>query len=245
MDNSDRVGRARRLLKSGLAPFVSREFVKHYGGRSAQELRRILREPVQDAKGRFATMDAAGLLRVMERSWNEVFRRHFDHGERNTGQTERGLVLELQEVRIRSAHDESFSSVDAYRALDSTHRLLTAIPAPKEAGEVDSMKVGALRALCEELGGALKPGIPKPPSRSSKPRNWAEPGTINHNQQENLGRVLPWRQSPKTGQYIHRMKCLVCGGEYHSWSGDIHHHKCPYCDGGALGPDLSEGDVVS
>ena len=140
--NRDRVGSAIDTLKSGLAPFVSREFINHHKGRSDQVLQQDLGETVRDAKGYFSNMDAAALLRVMWESWNDVFR--------NTlGRAERSLVSELREVRNRWAHQESFSSDDAYRALDSTHRLLTAVSSP-EAGEIENMKMELLRVRFDE-----------------------------------------------------------------------------------------------
>ncbi len=48
----------------------------------------------------------------MWNQWNDVFRK-------TLGQAERTLVSELREVRNRWAHQEPFSSDDAYRALDS------------------------------------------------------------------------------------------------------------------------------
>ena len=121
--NRERVGGAMDALKGGLAPFVSREFINHHKGRSDQELQQVLGEPVQDAKGHFSNMDASALLRVMWESWNEVYRD-------TLGRAERSLVSELRDIRNRWAHQEAFSSDDAYRALDSTHRLLTAVSSP-------------------------------------------------------------------------------------------------------------------
>ena len=66
---------------------------------------------------------AAGLLKLMWETWNEVFRRVL-------GPAERGLTGELRDHRNRWAHQERFSSDDAYRALDSAGRLLAAVSAP-------------------------------------------------------------------------------------------------------------------
>ena len=129
-------------LKSGLEPFVSREFINHHKGRSDQVLQQVLGEPVHDAKGHFSSMDAAALLRLMWESWNEVYRDTLGHAERS-------LVSELRDIRNRWAHQESFSSDDAYRALDSTHRLLTAVSSP-EAGEIENMKMELLRVRFDE-----------------------------------------------------------------------------------------------
>ena len=156
------------LLRDGLQPFVRREFINHHHGRSPQELRRILNESVQDAKERFAEMDVADLLKVMERSWTPVFQRIFDRGERNTGRAERGLVLELQDVRNRSAHQRPFSDDDAYRALDSTYRLLLAVGAP-EASEAQEMKKKALATLWDEQTERQISGPTEPPAEAETP----------------------------------------------------------------------------
>ncbi len=140
--NRDRVGAAMDMLKSGLEPFVRREFIKHHRGRSVQVLQQVLGEPVRDAKAHFSGMDSAALLRVTWDSWNEVYRNILGHAERS-------LVGELRGVRNRWAHQEAFSGDDTYRALDSTHRLLTAVSA-QEAGEVEKAKMELLRVRFDE-----------------------------------------------------------------------------------------------
>jgi hypothetical protein len=74
--------------------------------------------------------------------WNDVFRK-------TLGPAERSLVSELREVRNRWAHQRPFSTDDAYRALDSIARLLTAVSA-SEASEVDKLKVELLRVRFDE-----------------------------------------------------------------------------------------------
>src|SRR6476660_1093107 len=77
--------------------------------------------------------DVQFLLRTMTSTWREVF-------ERTLGRMERNYVSELIDARNRWAHQESFSSDDAYRALDSAERLLQAISAPEQATEVGRLK---------------------------------------------------------------------------------------------------------
>ena len=89
-------------LKSGLVPFVSREFINHHKGRSDQVLQQDLGEPVRDAKGYFSNMDAAALLRVMWESWNDVYRNTLGR------MPSVALVSELREVRNRWAHQGVF-----------------------------------------------------------------------------------------------------------------------------------------
>ena len=139
--NRDMIGNAMDVLKSGLAPFVSREFTSHYGAQSANKLSEILGGTVHDVRG-FSDVDVAALLKIMWASWNDVYK--------NTlGYSERSLVSELREMRNRWAHQSAFSSDDAYRALDSAHRLLLAVSAP-ESGKVEDVKMKLLRKRYDE-----------------------------------------------------------------------------------------------
>src|SRR5262249_17680261 len=60
------------------------------------------------------------------------------------------LVQELRDARNRWAHQNPFSSDDAYRVLDSAGRLLTAVSAT-QADEIEKMKTELLRVRFEEL----------------------------------------------------------------------------------------------
>ena len=139
--NHERVGKAMELLKNGLAPFVEREFRSSFGNRVPYEIGRFLGD--DRPRRNDAGWDVAALLKVMWEAWNEVFRR-------TLGQAERTLVSELRDHRNRWAHQESFSSDDAYRALDSVGRLLGAVSAAPEAGEVEKMKMELLRLRFDE-----------------------------------------------------------------------------------------------
>ncbi|MDA8117679.1 MAG: Swt1 family HEPN domain-containing protein [Actinomycetota bacterium] len=142
--NHERVGKALDLLKDGLQPFVERELKAQYQQRWFEELKQAL--PPQQlsffSNESEARWDIAAVLAALWGRWNEVFR--------NTlGQAERTLVSELREVRNRWAHQNPFSTDDAYRALDSASRLLTAVSAP-QADEVEKMKMELLRVRFDE-----------------------------------------------------------------------------------------------
>ncbi len=133
--NHERVGQALHLLKQGLAPFVDREIKETVSsGRVDTALSLGSSEWPSEP---IAEWDAAALLKLMVRVWEEVFRIPLGYAERN-------LVSELRTTRNKWAHQERFSSDDTYRALDSTHRLLLAVSAP-ESGAVDQMKKELLR----------------------------------------------------------------------------------------------------
>ena len=142
--NHERVGKALELLKNGLGPFVQREITNTYKDRAAAEAAKFLGEDRLNAKKPIAEWDAGVLMKLMWESWNDVFRL-------TLGQTERSLISELREHRNKWAHQETFSSDDAYRALDSAGRLLTAVSAP-QAADIDTMKMELLRLRYDEAG---------------------------------------------------------------------------------------------
>ena len=136
--NHERVGTAMELLRQGLAPFVERELHSRVetGAVDMDVLRRFeIDKPYRE-------WDAAALLRLMWETWNDVFRD-------TLGAAERSLVSELRGWRNQWAHQESFSSDDADRALDSAERLLTAVSAT-QAAEIATMKMELRRRVFDE-----------------------------------------------------------------------------------------------
>jgi predicted AAA+ superfamily ATPase len=140
--NHERVGKAMELLKQGLGPFVEREFKNTYKDRASFEATRFVGDDRILGGKAISGWDAAGLLRLMWESWNDVFRR-------TLGPSERSLVSELRDLRNKWAHQQTFSGDDAYRALDSAGRLLTAVSAP-QADEIEKTKMELLRLRFDE-----------------------------------------------------------------------------------------------
>ncbi len=158
--NRQRIQAGLDHLKTGLAPFVSDRFIETYkargkAGQIVPDLERIVGMTL-DAKRPFRDMDVAALLKVMAQSWNEVF---WDA----LGRNERSLVVELQDVRVNWAHQKPLSNENAYRALDSMHRLLQAVSST-QAGEVEALKFEQLALLSQE-----KSGQGEPPAIVEKP----------------------------------------------------------------------------
>jgi predicted AAA+ superfamily ATPase len=135
--NHERVGGALALLSQGLAPFVERECVAKYGQGWVESLAGT------EAGMKVSKNDAQFLLKAMWDAWNEVFRAKLS-------QTDRTYVSELRDMRNRWAHQETFSTDDAYRALDTAHRLLLDVSAAEQAVEVDRMKQELLRTRFSE-----------------------------------------------------------------------------------------------
>jgi predicted AAA+ superfamily ATPase len=140
--NHERVGKALELLKDGLGPFVERELKNAFEERAQAQAAIYLGEDRLQAKKPITEWDVAALLKVMWESWNEVFRRVL-------GPAERSLLSELREHRNKWAHQQAFSGDDAYRALDSAGRLLTAVSAP-QADEIEKTKMELLRLRFDE-----------------------------------------------------------------------------------------------
>ena len=139
---SDRVGKAMEILRDGLRPFVERELERKYGAKWDGEVKKALSDRRLGQKGQDSLNDVAVLLVVMDKTWGPVF-------SSILGKAERGLVLELVEVRNRWAHQHKFSSDDAYRVFDSAGRLLQAVSAP-EAQDLEGIKNELLRLRFDE-----------------------------------------------------------------------------------------------
>lgn len=140
--NHERVGKALELLKNGLKPFVERELQAKLGSSWVFEVKEAFADTRLGANKQDNLNDVAALLVIVDRKWGDVFRQIL-------GKSERSLVNELVATRNKWAHQEPFSGDDAYRALDSSARLLTAISAP-EADEVEKAKMELLRVRFDE-----------------------------------------------------------------------------------------------
>ena len=142
--NHERVGRALELLNKGLRPFIEREMQAVYGDKWLQEAAANLRDyQLTSARSSALSGDTQVLLMVMWDQWNTVFKNVLGHAERS-------LVSELREARNKWAHQEAFSTDDAYRTLDSVQRLLSAVSAAAQASEVERQKQELLRLRFDE-----------------------------------------------------------------------------------------------
>lgn len=142
--NHERVGKALDMLKEGLRPFVEREMKSQHAQQWFEQMKASVRETQSNLFGTETEprWDVALLLGVMWNQWQIVFRK-------TLGQAERSIVSELREVRNKWAHQNPFSGDDAYRALDSVSRLLTAVSA-SQADDVERMKMELLRVRFDE-----------------------------------------------------------------------------------------------
>lgn len=141
VSNRDRVSRAMELVHQGLFPFVDRMLRPRKGATWAHEFNdrgQLKRRPDGTVH-----VDAASLLKAIDRHWGEVFSTILDR-------TCRAIANELVQTRNRWAHDEPFNSADTLRALDSAKRLLEAVSAKAQAEEIDRHHHELMRTVFEE-----------------------------------------------------------------------------------------------
>ena len=142
--NHDRVGKAMELLKRGLATIRRAGVQEPYKDRAPPRRTSLLRRRSDcSAKKPIADWDVAALLKLMWESWNDVFR--LTLGPRRAQRWSASSATIATGGRIR----KPFSGDDAYRALDSPARLLTAVSAP-QADEIEKMKMELLRLRFDE-----------------------------------------------------------------------------------------------
>lgn len=140
--NHERVGKALELLRQGLGPFIERELDNTYHDNPQERALEIMKNDRMLVNKPLLEWDASAMLKLMWDCWNDVFHKPL-------GFAERSLVSELRDSRNKWAHQETFSSDDTDRALDSMARLLTAISAP-QADEINKMKMELRRLIFDE-----------------------------------------------------------------------------------------------
>src|SRR2546423_6162466 len=141
--NLERVSKSLELLNKGLKPFVEREMLAKYGARWRYEAVKSLRDHHLTEDGQDIHLDTQALLLILWDQRQLAFQNVLGHAERSQ-------VSELRETRNKWAHQQAFSTDDAYRALDSIQRLLAAVSAGQQASEVERQKQELLRLRFDE-----------------------------------------------------------------------------------------------
>ncbi len=145
ISNHERVGRALKLLHTGLYPYLEREMQAIYTDqwplRAVAYFRKDIQKDVESVLNMLQT-DLYSFLKFMWSEWDDVFRK-------TLGKAERSLLSECQDIRNNWAHSSTFSTDDTYRCLDTVSRLLSAVAA-SEAEEADQQKFELLRVRFEE-----------------------------------------------------------------------------------------------
>ena len=143
ISNRDRVGRGLETLRAGLAPFVERELKARLRGDWQGAIERGSRYEIRRDGNGDIVWDTSALFGAMLGQWDEVFRY-------TLGPPQRSLVHEIRTVRNDWAHEQTFSTDQTYRALDSMKLLLQVVSAGEQARELERQAVDVLRTKFTE-----------------------------------------------------------------------------------------------
>ena len=141
ISNHERVGRALKLLHEGLYPYFEREMTATYTAEWPMRAAAYFNKGSSEVP-EFLKDDLYSFLKYMWQEWNDVFRK-------TLGKAERSLLSECQDIRNTWAHSSTFTTDDAYRALDTAGRLLSAVSAT-EADQIDRQKQELMRTRYED-----------------------------------------------------------------------------------------------
>ncbi len=165
MPNAERVGRGLDAVRDGIRPLCEAAWQAQYGDGWAEQVN----DRDRNAFGSAQPNDLAWLLKGMHNTWQELWRHRF-------GQAERAYVSELRDVRNKWAHQETFTSDDTYRMLDTAERLLHAFGAADQILVVQGLRRDLQRQMFDEQ------------ARSERRKTAAKP-----TEGEPLAGLTPWR----------------------------------------------------
>jgi predicted AAA+ superfamily ATPase len=137
--NSERVGRGLDAVRDGIQPICEATWLAHFG----EDWLNIIHNRDRGAYGAADPTDVSFLLKGMQNSWQEVWRHQF-------GPAERAYTTELRDFRNSWAHQNQFSTDDAYRMLDTAERLLQAFSAVEQLKIVQGLKRDLQRQTIDE-----------------------------------------------------------------------------------------------
>jgi predicted AAA+ superfamily ATPase len=171
VSNRDYVGQGLALLAQALEPFVARVLAPHVpAGRDWAALLAIKDAASGTTDREYSIKDPQSQLRVItERIGDLGF--PFDGV---LSRAERNLANELRDVRNKWAHLDAFGPDDAYRALDTTERLLRATGAVSEADQVKAMRLNVQRGAYEQETRRAARAAGTPDTADPELRPWRE-----------------------------------------------------------------------
>ena len=139
MANTERVAKALDLLRDGLGPACEATWRGFYGDGWLQQVNSRLHSPDHPP----STGDSAFLFKGIKATWNEAF----GHA---LGPSVRSLVFEVSDVRNRWAHQQSLTSDDTVRALDSMERVLEAFGNSDQRDQIRGLRRDLMRQMFDE-----------------------------------------------------------------------------------------------
>jgi predicted AAA+ superfamily ATPase len=136
--NNQRIQRAIQLVAEGIGPFVDKQLTQKLGPDWPRTVNRDGRVPERPKE------DGYFLLKSIVHLW------HDGGFSEVLGRAERNWAGELLDIRNRWAHNETFTTDQAYRALDTAGLLLNACNAGELAEDLERMRQELLRTRFSE-----------------------------------------------------------------------------------------------
>ncbi|MCF3609167.1 ribonuclease III [Planktothrix agardhii 1033] len=134
LSNHDRIGQSLTLLSQALSPYVEEKMRGVYKDKWFDNAKQyLLKNKNFNRSDEEIFQDVHVLLTIINKQFDQVFKKYLS--------SERGLVSELVEVRNKWAHNNRFLAEDAFRDLDSIHRLLVKIGAEQEKVVYDHKQI--------------------------------------------------------------------------------------------------------
>ncbi|HEY9864416.1 MAG TPA: ribonuclease III [Candidatus Obscuribacterales bacterium] len=134
LSNHDRIGQSLTLLSQALSPYVEQKMREVYKDEWFDNAKQyLLRNRNFNRSDEEVFQDVHVLLTIINKQFDRVFKKYLS--------SEKGLVSELIEVRNKWAHNNRFLAEDAFRDLDSIHRLLVKIGAEQEKVVYDHKQI--------------------------------------------------------------------------------------------------------
>jgi uncharacterized protein len=139
MPHNERVGRGLDAVRDGIRPVCEIAWKAAYGDGWLEEVHGRDR----GVAGRPNPDDLVFLLKGMQNTWQEVWKKRL-------GQAERAYTSELRDARNQWAHQGQFSTDDTYRMLDTGERLLQAFSAADQVTILQGLKRDLQRQTFDE-----------------------------------------------------------------------------------------------
>ncbi|HMM48986.1 MAG TPA: Swt1 family HEPN domain-containing protein, partial [Miltoncostaeaceae bacterium] len=147
LSNRDRIGQLFELLAPELDDYIQQTVAPVLTGDAAWTALVALHD-AQKHGGEprdYSRADPQVQLRMLTERITGRLRDGWYPFDDTLGRSGQNFASELREVRNRWAHNDSFTDDDAYRALDTTERLLGLIGSPQAAERVRQIRLGLRR----------------------------------------------------------------------------------------------------
>src|SRR3954466_2997859 len=151
ISNRDRIGKMFELLAPALDDFISRSVASELPEGASWSALVAMKDKKKGIEGKESDrLDPQAQLRMSTENIPHNLKPGWYPFDDAIGRVGQWYSKELREARNDWAHNKSFSYADAYRALDTSERLLVAIGAPGVADEVKSIRLGLRRLTADK-----------------------------------------------------------------------------------------------